>query len=102
MENQKSQANPTTFFILSFTISWLLWLAPLLRSNDLAQLPEFTEIFGIDAARVTIFDQEGKIRWGNRKYRKGDLIDVSELKPGVYFVIINLHDRKITLKMVKL
>ena len=49
MENQKSQTNLTTFFILSFAISWLLWLAPLLRSNDLVQLPEFTEIFGMFA-----------------------------------------------------
>ena len=49
MENQKSQTNLTVFFILSFVISWLLWLAPLLRSNDLVQLPEFTEIFGMFA-----------------------------------------------------
>ena len=49
MENQKSQANLTVFFVLSFVISWLLWLAPLLRSNDLVQLPIFTEIFGMFA-----------------------------------------------------
>jgi len=49
MENQKPQANLTVFFILSFAISWLLWLAPLLRSNNLVQLPEFTEIFGMFA-----------------------------------------------------
>jgi hypothetical protein len=49
MENQKSQTNLTAFFLLSFVISWLLWLAPLLRSNDLVQLPEFTEIFGMFA-----------------------------------------------------
>ena len=49
MENKKSQTNITHFFILSFVISWLLWLPPLLRSNNLAQLPQFTEIFGMFA-----------------------------------------------------
>ncbi|HKJ39576.1 MAG TPA: CPBP family intramembrane glutamic endopeptidase [Anaerolineales bacterium] len=49
METQKTQTKLVNFFILSFVISWLLWLAPLLRSNDLIQLPEFTEIFGMFA-----------------------------------------------------
>ena len=49
METQKTQTKLVNFFILSFVISWLLWLAPLLRSNDLVQLPEFMEIFGMFA-----------------------------------------------------
>lgn len=49
METQKTQTKLVKFFILSFVISWLLWLAPLLRSNDLVQLPEFMGIFGMFA-----------------------------------------------------
>ena len=47
MDSTSSTRRLTIFFILTFAISWLLWLPQVLTSNDIAQLPEFTGFLGM-------------------------------------------------------
>ena len=37
------------FFVLTYAISWVLWLPSLLRSNDIVELPEIVGLFGMFA-----------------------------------------------------
>jgi hypothetical protein len=39
--------NLVLFFVITFAISWLLWLPQLLTINNLVQLPEFTGVLGM-------------------------------------------------------
>jgi hypothetical protein len=41
--------NLVLFFVITFVISWTLWLPQLLISNNLVQLPEFAGILGMFA-----------------------------------------------------
>ena len=49
MTERKDTPSIIKFFILTFTMSWLLWLPQLLKSNDIVQLPEFIGLFGMVA-----------------------------------------------------